>query len=227
MGPPILAAPAPGDRRARDELWGNCLAAALAGGLQISLCNPLDCLRVRLQVADPPPAATAGTLAFGRACAAHDGYWHGLHRPGLAWNVLAVAASQGGRLGLYPTVRDAGAIAIAASSGVNPMDRQQGARWPCGHNDTREKRQAVYPGPRAAATGDGGSRAGLCPSAEREFPALLVVWGYQQNQLIFGTGEFFFARKRENFLLVFFPPFGGVFVFFLGCFCVFSLQSED
>ena len=35
-----------------------------------------------------------------------------------------------------------GAIAIAASSGVNPMDRQQGARWPCGHNDTREKRQA-------------------------------------------------------------------------------------
>ena len=35
-----------------------------------------------------------------------------------------------------------GAIAIAASSGVNPMDRQKGARWPCGHNDTREKRQA-------------------------------------------------------------------------------------
>ena len=56
-----------------------------------------------------------------------------------------------------------GAIAIAASSGVNPMDRQKGARRPCGHNDTREKRQAVYPGPRAA-TGDGGSRAGLCPS---------------------------------------------------------------
>ena len=48
-----------------------------------------------------------------------------------------------------------GAIAIAASSGVNPMDRQQGARWPCGHNDTREKRQTIHLGPRAA-TGDGG-----------------------------------------------------------------------
>ena len=29
------------------------------------------------------------------------------------------------------------------------------------------------------------------PRAEREFPALLVVWAYQQKQLFFGRGQFF------------------------------------
>ena len=48
------------------------------------------------------------------------------------------------------------------------------------------------------------------PRPERESPALLVVWAYQQKQLFFGRGQFFFARKcffRRVFVL-----FGGVFV---------------
>ena len=59
-------------------------------------------------------------------------------------------------------------------------------------------------------------------SAEREFPALLlVVWGYQQNQLIFGTGVFF-SRVSAKFFLGVFSAFWGCFCAFLGCFCVFG-----
>ena len=50
---------------------------------------------------------------------------------------------------------------------------------------------------------------------------MLVVWEYQQNQLIFGTGGFFLTRKREK-KLVLFSPFGGVFALFFWCFCVFG-----
>ena len=52
-------------------------------------------------------------------------------------------------------------------------------------------------------------RTGPERDAEREFPALLVVWAYEQKQLIFGLGELIFARsKREKKCLVFFSPFG-------------------
>ena len=63
---------------------------------------------------------------------------------------------------------------------------------------------------------------------EREFPALLVFWAYQQNQLFFGRGQFLFARKREKkigcffrLLGVCFVVLGGVFVV-LGCFLFFA-----
>jgi len=56
---------------------------------------------------------------------------------------------------------------------------------------------------------------------EREFPALLVVWGYQQKQLIFGRGQFIFARKREKKILGVFFAFWGCFCAFWGCFCAF------
>ena len=58
-------------------------------------------------------------------------------------------------------------------------------------------------------------------SPEREFPALLVVWGYQQKQLIFGRGQFIFARKREKFFLGVFFAFWGCFCAFRRCFCAF------
>ena len=56
--------------------------------------------------------------------------------------------------------------------------------------------------------------------AEREFPALLVVWAYQQKKKI-GRGQFFLARKKI-----------GVFFVFWGChmphqvFYVKSAQSK-
>ena len=52
---------------------------------------------------------------------------------------------------------------------------------------------------------------------EREFPALLVVWAYQQKQLFFlEEGSFFFARKRGGGKL-------GCFFRLLGCFCAFGV----
>ena len=60
-----------------------------------------------------------------------------------------------------------------------------------------------------------------CSCAEREFPALLVVWAYQQKQLFFWKrAVFFVARKRGKKSWVFFGIFG-VFLCFLGVFCAF------
>ena len=65
-------------------------------------------------------------------------------------------------------------------------------------------------------------------AAEREFPALLVVWAYHpsKSNYFFEEGSFFFAREREERKRgVFFLPFwcvfvllGGVFVLFLSFF---------
>ena len=63
---------------------------------------------------------------------------------------------------------------------------------------------------------------------EREFPALLVFWAYQQDQLIFGIG-IFFALTRD-FFWVFSPSSGGVFVLLGGVFvllgCFFSFRAS-
>ena len=45
-----------------------------------------------------------------------EGWWGGLHRPGLITNMLGVALSQGLRMGLYPSVRDA----VMESGSVRP-----------------------------------------------------------------------------------------------------------
>jgi len=86
------------------ELGLNTTAATIAGGIQISMANPIDCLRVRLQVANPAP--TGGLARFATEIVKRQGYVAALHAPGLLWNVAAVATSQGLRMGLYPTARD-------------------------------------------------------------------------------------------------------------------------
>ena len=80
------------------------LAAGIAGGVQILFLSPLDCLRIRLQVCSPP--TRLGTMGFAKDVVRRQGYWHGLHLPGLGWNVLAVASSQGIRTGVYTDFRD-------------------------------------------------------------------------------------------------------------------------
>ena len=101
------------------ELGLNTVAAGIAGGIQPALFNPLDCLRVRIQVASAPSAPS--TLRTGLVFAQRQGYWAALHGPGLLWNICAVAASQGLRMGLYPTIRDA-IISVSPGDGKSAAD---------------------------------------------------------------------------------------------------------
>jgi len=89
------------------ELARNCIAAAIAGFIQPALFNPLDCLRVRWQVAVTSSGnGNASLVEFAQAIVQREGFLRGLYLPGQPWNCFAVALSQGLRLGLYPTVRD-------------------------------------------------------------------------------------------------------------------------
>lgn len=89
---------------APDDIVLNCIAAAVAGAIQISMFNPLDCLRIRWQVAKAPPASLG---AFTASIVTREGFVRGLLLPGQPWNCGAVAVAQGLRFGFYPTVRDA------------------------------------------------------------------------------------------------------------------------
>ena len=94
------------------ELARNTYAAGIAGAIQITIMNPLDCLRIRWQV-----AKTEQTMVgFVGSVVKQEGWWTGLHRPGLGLNLFCVTFVQGLRVGLYPTVRDA----IAPPGNVRP-----------------------------------------------------------------------------------------------------------
>jgi len=89
-------------------------AGSIAGAIQPLLFNPIDTLRIRWQVAQ----SQASLLSFTRGVINRDGFVRGLYRPGLPMNVMAVASSQGLRLGLYPSVRDA--ISPPGGSAIRP-----------------------------------------------------------------------------------------------------------
>ncbi|CAK9102491.1 Mitochondrial brown fat uncoupling protein 1 (UCP 1) (Solute carrier family 25 member 7) (Thermogenin) [Durusdinium trenchii] len=86
------------------DLGGNTLAAAVAGCCQPAIFNPMDCLRIRWQVAGSPDQRSFRRFAL--HVVRSEGLWKGLWRPGLPTNMCAVAVSQGLRMGLYPTARD-------------------------------------------------------------------------------------------------------------------------
>ena len=86
-----------------EELARNSFSAGVAGACQITLMNPLDCARIRWQV-----AKTDSSMAdFISHIVRDEGWWRGLHRPGLGLNQLCVSTVNGVRIGLYPSVRDA------------------------------------------------------------------------------------------------------------------------
>ncbi|CAJ1341887.1 unnamed protein product [Effrenium voratum] len=93
------------------DVGGNMLAAAAAGCIQPALFNPMDCLRIRWQVSGSGSSGSSGSSTsfrkFTEDLIRREGLWRGLWRPGLPTNMCAVAVSQGLRLGLYPTTRDA------------------------------------------------------------------------------------------------------------------------
>ncbi|CAE7316082.1 Mitochondrial brown fat uncoupling protein 1 [Symbiodinium microadriaticum] len=88
---------------APDDIGRNTLAAAMAGWVQPAIFNPVDCLRIRWQVSVDETTFAKFTAELLRK----EGLWQGLWRPGLPFNMCAVAVSQGLRMGLYPTARDA------------------------------------------------------------------------------------------------------------------------
>ena len=119
--------------KSQSEFFHNLAASAFSGAIGITLFNPLDCLRVRWQVAGPscPARGTSGgsVARFGYSIVRHEGLVRGLWAPGLAANVGGVAVCNGVRFAVYPLVRDAldevrHAVAVRARAGV---------RWPpCG-----------------------------------------------------------------------------------------------
>ena len=99
-------------KSAVSELASNCASAGIAGFIQPLIFNPLDCLRIRWQVASTDArCSTLGQFAAG--ILRREGLMRGFILPGQPWNCIAVSLSQGLRLGLYPSVRDA----LASSSG--------------------------------------------------------------------------------------------------------------
>jgi solute carrier family 25 uncoupling protein 8/9 len=98
--------PNPAGRIAREVLaaGAGCLVAD-------ALFNPLEVLKVRLQLQPAPPAGARphyDGLARGLArVAADDGVLRGLWAPGLVATALRAFTYTGCRLGLYPTVRAA------------------------------------------------------------------------------------------------------------------------
>ena len=63
----------------------------------------------------------------------YDGLLRGLYLPGIEWNVLAVASSQGVRLGLYPSVR--GLLVPEGARAVLPDAAPAAASWKADFGD--------------------------------------------------------------------------------------------
>lgn len=91
------------------ELLPNALASSVSVTMVIFIFNPLDCLRIRWQVA--PSYQSASTVARGIRPFAHDiikteGLWKGLWKPGCLTNASSIAMSTCIRLTIYPFLRD-------------------------------------------------------------------------------------------------------------------------
>jgi hypothetical protein len=86
-----------------DDFGRTLLAAAGSAGVSALVVSPLDTLRVRWQVT--ANAGSAGLSRFAVGIVKAEGVVHGLVRPGLTANVLAIAMCSGVRFTLYSSVR--------------------------------------------------------------------------------------------------------------------------
>lgn len=92
------------------------IAAGTSAAFSSALYNPLDCLRVRWQVAPKSdPRVARGLLRYGLDIVKNEGLYHGLWKPGLGANAAGMGMSAAIRFGYYETVRDA-LIHISSSS---------------------------------------------------------------------------------------------------------------
>eukprot|EP00913_Durusdinium_trenchii_P020813 g19552.t1 len=126
------------------DLGGNTLAAAVAGCCQPAIFNPMDCLRIRWQVAGSPDQRSFRRFAL--HVVRSEGLWKGLWRPGLPTNMCAVAVSQGLRMGLYPTAHVTTSVdfvdevhrltvGLAWQSALSPTDAQDVLQFATGHRE--------------------------------------------------------------------------------------------
>ena len=83
------------------------LCAGTAASVSSFLYNPLDCLRIRWQVAaSAPQTAESGLIQYGSQIVRTEGLVGGLWRPGLAANVSGMFLSAAIRFTSYEQVRD-------------------------------------------------------------------------------------------------------------------------
>ena len=90
------------------------LCAGTAASVSSFLYNPLDCLRIRWQVAaSVPQTAESGLIQYGSQIVRTEGLVSGLWRPGLAANVSGMFLSAAIRFTCYEHIRD-GIVAASA-----------------------------------------------------------------------------------------------------------------
>lgn len=82
------------------------LCAGTAASISSFLYNPLDCLRIRWQVAPHAADTSGGLLQYGSQIVRSEGLVAGLWRPGLAANVSGMFFSAAIRFSSYEHVRD-------------------------------------------------------------------------------------------------------------------------
>ena len=95
----------------------NLFASAVSGAAGMAMFNPLDCLRVRWQVARADAARARTAWRFAAEIARREGLVAGLWRPGLALNTAGVALCNGVRFAAYPVIRDALSLRDTKSGG--------------------------------------------------------------------------------------------------------------
>mmetsp|Transcript_20915 Transcript_20915/g.31109 ORF Transcript_20915/g.31109 Transcript_20915/m.31109 type:complete len:385 (-) Transcript_20915:45-1199(-) len=108
-----------------DEQTGQFIAAGAAAIVSSGLFHPLDCLRIRWQVAPrSDPSVSRGLFSFGSRIMKKEGLIEGLWRPGLGANVTGMSTAAALRFGYYETIRDY----MSSSSDVHsPNEWKQGS----------------------------------------------------------------------------------------------------
>ncbi|CAD7934780.1 unnamed protein product [Amoebophrya sp. A25] len=108
----------------------NSAAAGVSVASTVALFNPLDTLKVRWQVTGSAVASSSSVaavsskiapttmLSFAQQILKQEGFWRGLHRPGLVPNAGAMGLASATRMGLYPYFRD-GLVALAGAEEKN------------------------------------------------------------------------------------------------------------
>ena len=102
--------------QSRDEMLTNMAASSICIAGAVIAFNPLDCLRVRWQVAASAQGlgqANAGLVGYARAIVAKEGLAKGLWFPGVGSNALGAATGRGIGMGCYPAVRAKSSLTTA------------------------------------------------------------------------------------------------------------------
>lgn len=102
------------------HIW-HLTAAGTAAAVSASLFHPLDCLRVRWQVAS---ATNQNIWQFASHIVQREGFVHGLWRPGLAANTTGMALAASVRFGYYEMIRDSIKEATASNTSSKEGEKE-------------------------------------------------------------------------------------------------------